>query len=90
MTHTFPPDFENSTLQQSEHNAQRRGLMTDVYDFKQITWLVLQYKRALITHKFNMPLKHNNQETTQKFVSTLWVERTARKPVFFPACYIFS
>jgi len=44
MTHTFPSDFGNSNLEQSEHNAQRRGLMTDVYNFKQITWLVLQYK----------------------------------------------
>jgi hypothetical protein len=44
MTHTFPSDFGNSTLQQFEHNAQRRGLMTDVYNFKQTTWLVLQYK----------------------------------------------
>jgi len=44
MTHTFPPDFGNSTLQQYEHNAQRRGLMTDMYDFKHVIWLVLQYK----------------------------------------------
>jgi len=44
MTHTFPSDFGNSALQQAEHNAQRIGLMTDVYNFKQIIWLVLQYK----------------------------------------------
>jgi len=30
-----------------------------------------------------MPLQHNNPETTQKFVSTLWVDRTARNLYLF-------
>jgi hypothetical protein len=30
-----------------------------------------------------MPLQHNNPETTQKFVSTSWVDRTARNLYLF-------
>jgi hypothetical protein len=30
-----------------------------------------------------MPLQHNNPETTQKFISTLWVDRTARNLYLF-------
>jgi hypothetical protein len=30
-----------------------------------------------------MPLQHNNPETNQKFISTLWVGRTTLKLIFF-------